>query len=65
MTQDIIKGLMMIGLVIAAYFFPLIVAMHRNHRQTLAIGVLNFFAGWTIIAWVIALIWACTNERQT
>ena len=45
----------------AAYFLPLIIAKNRQHRQLLAIGVLNLFAGWTVIGWIGALFWAHTN----
>jgi len=37
----------------------LIAAKSMNHPQTLAIGVLNLFAGWTFIGWLGALVWAC------
>lgn len=51
-------GLLVLGL----YFFPTIVAAWRQH-QTLAIGVLNLITGWTIIGWIVALVWACTERR--
>jgi hypothetical protein len=38
---------------VAPYFLPWIIA--RNKRQRSAIAVLNFFAGWTGIEWLIAL----------
>lgn len=44
------------------YFFPVIVSKVRNHRQSLAIGMLNLFLGWTLIGWVAALVWACTTD---
>jgi hypothetical protein len=28
----------------------------------LAIGVLNFFLGWTLLGWIGALVWACTAD---
>jgi hypothetical protein len=43
------------------YFVPYFVARHRHHPQILAIGVINLFAGWTLIGWVGALAWACTT----
>lgn len=45
---------------LAMYFLPLAVAQHRRHPQILAIGVLNVVAGWTLIGWIVALVWACT-----
>jgi hypothetical protein len=39
--------LILIG--IALYFLPSIIALTRHKRQTLAIFLLNLFAGWTVI----------------
>ena len=48
---------------IGLYFIPTIVAMARHHHNALAVGMLNFFLGWTFIGWVVALVWACTAVR--
>lgn len=55
---------MSLGLIIAFvwYFTPWIVAALRGHRQKYAILALNLFMGWTVIGWVLALVWALTNE---
>lgn len=45
-----------------AYFIPAMVAGSRDHRNKLAISMLNLFAGWTIVGWIVALVWACTND---
>ena len=55
----------MIILLILLYFFPTIVAvLMRSHRNGGAILVLNLFLGWTLLGWVIALIWACTTTSK-
>jgi Superinfection immunity protein len=56
----LVGAILFSGLIVGAYFAPLIVAIYRGHRNELAIGVLNMLLGWTIIGWVIALVWACT-----
>ena len=43
------------------YFIPTIVAYSRNHRNALAIFILNLFLGYTLVGWVVALIWAVYN----
>lgn len=43
------------------YFLPSIIG-HRRHDAA-RIAVFNFFLGWTVIGWIIALIWACAVER--
>jgi hypothetical protein len=44
------------------YFLPSIIAMARSKRDTLAIFLLNFFLGWTGIAWIVALVWAAKHD---
>jgi hypothetical protein len=44
------------------YFLPAIIAFARSKRDALSILVLNFFLGWTMIGWVIALIWALKQD---
>jgi len=45
------------------YFLPLLIAVKRKHHQGTAILVLNLFFGWTILGWIVALVWACTAVR--
>jgi hypothetical protein len=40
------------------YFLPTIIALVRSKRDTLSIFLLNLFLGWSIIGWIIALVWA-------
>ena len=46
------------------YFVPTIVAYSNNHRNVLAIFVLNLFLGYTLVGWVFALIWAVYKEPE-
>lgn len=47
-------------IVIALYFLPWLVAALRNHHQRGAIALTNVLLGWTVLGWVIALIWSVT-----
>lgn len=47
-------------LMTALYFLPTILA--HNKRDFAGIFLVNFFFGWTVIGWVIAMIWACSAE---
>ena len=49
---------------LAIHFLPSFVAGARNHISTLAIFMLNLLLGWTVIGWVVALIWACTGQHK-
>jgi Superinfection immunity protein len=42
------------------YFLPSIIGHQK--RSFGGIFVLNLLLGWTVIGWVAALIWACTDE---
>ena len=47
---------------IVLYFLPSIIAFVRSKRDATSIFVLNFFLGWTLIGWVIALVWALKHD---
>jgi hypothetical protein len=51
-------------LILAAvlYFLPTILALARGHLSGLAIFLLNLLLGWTLVGWLIALIWSCTGN---
>ena len=40
------------------YFLPAIIAFRRDHPNKIAITLLTFFLGGTLIVWVVCLIWA-------
>lgn len=52
-------------LVLGGYFLPTIIAKGRKRPNTGAIFALNLFVGWTLIGWVIALVWALTEANKS
>lgn len=46
----------------AVYFLPSIIGY--KHRNANSICLLNLFLGWTLIGWVVAMIWAVSAERK-
>jgi hypothetical protein len=44
------------------YFLPSILAFARSKRDATAILLLNIFLGWTVIGWVVALVWAVKTD---
>ena len=50
------------GFSLLMYFLPSIVALARSKRDLLAIFLLNLFLGWSVIGWVVALVWAAKND---
>ena len=47
------------GGVVVLYFFPVLVAVSRQHPNALPIGIVNLFFGWSLLGWVGCLAWAC------
>ncbi|PIP19795.1 MAG: hypothetical protein COX41_01060 [Candidatus Omnitrophica bacterium CG23_combo_of_CG06-09_8_20_14_all_41_10] len=50
--------LLLIVLIFALYFLPTFIAFLRHHKNKLAIFLLNLFLGWTILGWVVSLVWS-------
>jgi len=50
------------GLGFVMYFLPSIVAIARSKPDIAGIIPLNFFLGWTMIGWVVALVWAVKTD---
>lgn len=46
------------------FFLPAILAFLRNHPRRWAILILLFSLGWTVIGWLVALIWAMSATRR-
>jgi hypothetical protein len=45
---------------ILLYFLPTIIGRHK--ADAMGIFLVNLLFGWTVIGWMIALIWACAAE---
>lgn len=48
----------------AIHFLPTIIAALRRGRNVVGIFLLNLLLGWTVIGWVIALVWALRDEPR-
>lgn len=58
----ILVGLAALAVVLAVYFLPTVIAYARVKRNIWAIFALNLLLGWSVIGWVIALVWALSVE---
>lgn len=45
-------------------FIPWLVALSRDHKSKLAIFISSLFFNWTLIGWVLNLIWACNSNTK-
>jgi hypothetical protein len=47
----------------ALHFAPTFIAVWRKHPRRIAIFVINLLFGWTILGWIVALVWALSPPR--
>lgn len=53
---------MLFGLVL--YFAPSLMAIFREHSNQNSIFLTNLFFGWTLIGWVVAMIWSVSDNTK-
>lgn len=46
------------------YFIPTMVASANERRNIGAIFALNLFLGWTLVGWVLALVWSLCKDEE-
>ena len=56
-----ILELLLIASIFIFYFLPALIAFLRQHKNKLAIFLLNLLLGWTILGWVGSLVWSVTK----
>jgi hypothetical protein len=58
MQNFTILELLLVVLIFAIYFLPTLIAFLRQHKNSLAIFLLNLLLGWTVLGWVASLVWS-------
>ena len=58
MQNFTILELLLIVLIFGLYFLPTLIAFLRQHKNKLAIFLLNLLLGWTVLGWVVSLVWS-------
>lgn len=61
--MDGIVVLLLIGCGLFIYLLPSVLAWNKS--QAGGVIAVNLFLGWTFIGWVIALAWACVDDKET
>jgi hypothetical protein len=64
LTTTIIPFLILFLIGILVYFIPTIVASKRKHINKASIVVINIFLGWTLVGWVVALVWVLKKPEE-
>lgn len=63
-VSNIIQAILHLSVLIAPiFYYPTKMARRNEHPATIAIGVLNYMFGATIIFWIILLIWASSYSK--
>ena len=57
-------ALILLALLAAFYLLPSIIAISKGLRNAGAICAMNILLGWSLIGWIVALIWSLTNDAQ-
>jgi hypothetical protein len=57
-------AIVLILLIILFYFLPTMIAGRSGHPRTSGIFVINLVFGWSVLGWVIALVWALSPPLQ-
>lgn len=65
-SDETVGAIFIIFLIIGAivYFIPSIIALLRGKKNLVAIIALNFFLGWSLIGWVVSLVWSLSSDPK-
>jgi hypothetical protein len=47
-----------IALLSGGYLLPFSIALYRGHPAVVNIFLVNLLLGWTVIGWIVALVWS-------
>ena len=64
-TPSHIVILVFLSIIFAIYFLPTFIAVHRRHHNRFPIILINILIGWTVIGWIVALIWSAMSTTPT
>ncbi len=58
-SSSVLYAMFFGGLIL--YFLPTLIEVLRGHPQKVPIFILDLLAGWTMVGWVVAIVWSCTK----
>ena len=59
--SEIVTGIILFIVGFIFYFIPTLYGFKTKHGT--GILVLNIFLGWTVLGWIIALVWAASSPK--
>lgn len=63
--MESLAAILVMLFILTVYLIPTIIAFSRGHASKWGIGVLNIVLGWSLVFWVVALIWSLSNKGQS
>lgn len=65
MNDSVINSFVFLTVLLLPYLIPSIVAYRRWHKNFKAILALNILLGWTLLGWIVCLVWAFTSDTKS
>ncbi|UEN68837.1 immunity to superinfection [Shigella virus Moo19] len=63
--MEVLSALLVLVIALTAYLLPTIIAFVRGHASKWGIFITNLLLGWSLIFWIVALIWSLSNKGQS
>ena len=60
--MNIILSVLLCCFIVLLYFVPGLIASWRECKSANWIALINFFFGWTVLVWVMLLIWSICGQ---
>src|SRR5262249_25981107 len=64
-TASVFVGLLLLAALAELYLTPYLVARLRRKTNTDTIFMVNVFLGWTLVGWIVALVWAVRHDQAS
>jgi hypothetical protein len=59
------NGLVLFAVLLVPYLLPSVIAYRRWHKNFKAIFALNILLGWTLLGWIVCLVWSFTSDTKS
>ena len=57
-----LSEILVVLFILSLYFIPIFIAIFKKKANLVPVFLINFLFGWTLVGWVVSLIWACKND---
>jgi len=64
MAGEAIQFFILSATALCIYLFPSMIAGKRDHHAFTGIFLINILVGWTVIGWIVCLIWAYSRVEK-